>query len=80
MTYPELQERIWMLSKNDASMTIGISMYQEICLILGQVSFDLLYWKKNLPTDICGRGREGEGDWRENSLHPGQIIYGQSTG
>ena len=34
---------------------IGISMGQEICLILGQVSLSLLYWKKkNLQTDICG--------------------------
>ena len=29
-----------------ASMTIGISMDQEICPILGQVSLSLLYWKK----------------------------------
>ena len=29
-----------------------------------------------LLTDICGPG----GDWRENSSHPGQIIYGQSSG
>ena len=27
-------------------------------------------------TDILGPGR----DWRENGLHPGQIIYGQSYG
>ena len=31
---------------------------------------------KNLPTDTFGPG----GDWRENSRHPGQIIYGQSSG
>ena len=31
-------------------MIIGISMDQEICLILGQVSLSLLYWKKN-PLD-----------------------------
>ena len=29
---------------------------EEICLIIGQVSLSLLYWKKNLPTDICGPG------------------------
>ena len=46
----------WMLCKNAASMTIGISMGQEICLILGQVSLSLLYWKKNLQKDICGPG------------------------
>ena len=37
-------------------MIIGISMDQEICLILGQVSHNLLYWKKNLLTDTCGPG------------------------
>ena len=50
---PELHIRIWMSSKRNASMIIGISM---ICLILGQVSLNLLYWKKNLQTDICGPG------------------------
>ena len=57
-------------------MIIGISMGQEICLIIGQVSLNLFYWKKNLQTDICGPGE----DKRENSLHPGQIIYGQNSG
>ena len=57
-------------------MIIGISMALETCLILGQVSHNLLYWKKKLPTDFCGPER----DWRENSLHPGQIIYGQNSG
>ena len=76
LTSPELRIRIWMWSKSDASMIIGISMGQEICLVHGQVSLSLLYWKKNLQTDMCGPG----GDWRENSLHPGQIIYGQSSG
>ena len=38
-------------------MITGISMGQEICLIHGQVSLNLLYWKKNLQTDIRGRGR-----------------------
>ena len=37
-------------------MIIGISMGQEICLIVGQVSLNLLYWKKNLLTGICGPG------------------------
>ena len=37
-------------------MIIGISMGQEICLINGQVSLSLLYWKKHLQTDICGPG------------------------
>ena len=41
-----------MSSKKDASMIIGISMILETCQILGQVSHNLLYWKKNLPTDV----------------------------
>ena len=40
----------------------------------GFTQFTLL--EENLQTDICGPGR----DQRENSLHPGQIIYGQSSG
>ena len=56
--YPELLIRIWMSSKKNASMIIGISMGQEICLILGQVSPSLFYLKKNLQTDICGPGRD----------------------
>ena len=39
-------------------MIIGISMGQEACLIHGQVSLNLLYWKKNLQTDMCGPGGE----------------------
>ena len=37
-------------------MTVGISMDQEISLVLGQVSLSLLYWMRNLQTDICGLG------------------------
>ena len=43
LTSPGLQEEIWMLCKNAASMTIGTSMGQEICLILGQVALSLVY-------------------------------------
>ena len=43
-------------NKRNASMIIGISMGQETCRILGQVSHNLLYWKKNLQTDLCGPG------------------------
>ena len=39
-------------------MIIGTSMALETCLILGQVSHNLLCWKKKLPTDICGPGGE----------------------
>ena len=65
-----------MSSKKSALMIIGTLMALETCLILGQVSHNLLYSTKKLLTDILGPG----GDWRENSLHPGQIIYGQSYG
>ena len=41
-----------MSSKKNASMIIGISMGQETCLIHGQVSLNLLYWKKKLQTDM----------------------------
>ena len=61
---------------NAASMTIGISMDQEICLVLGQVSLSLLYGMRNLQTDLCGPER----DWRNGKWHPGQIIYGQNSG
>ena len=48
----ELLIRIWMSRKRNASMTVGISMDQEICLIIGQVPLNLFYWKKNFLTDI----------------------------
>ena len=35
-------------------------MGQEICLIIGQVSLSLLYWKKKLLTDILGPGEINE--------------------
>ena len=58
LTYPELLIRIWMSSKSDASMIIGISVGQEICLNHGQVSLNFLFWKKNFQTDICGPTRD----------------------
>ena len=56
LTIPELLIRIWMSSRRSASMITGISMGLETCQILGQYSHNLLYWKKNLLTDICGPG------------------------
>ena len=53
-----LHKQTWMLCKIAAPMTLGVSMGQETCLILGQVSHNLLYWKKKLLTDICGPGRD----------------------
>ena len=41
-------------------MIIGISMGLETSQIFGQVSHNFLYWKKNFPTDICGRVRDNE--------------------
>ena len=46
LTYPELPIRIWMSSKRSALMIIGTLLAVETCLILGQVSSNLLYWKK----------------------------------
>ena len=43
LTSPELRRQTWMLCEKAASMIIGISMDQEICQILGQVSLSLLY-------------------------------------
>ena len=40
--FQNLLIRIWMSSKKAAWTTVGISMDQEICLILGQVSLSLL--------------------------------------
>ena len=34
----------------------NISMGLETCQVLGQVSHNLLYWKKKLPTNIYGPG------------------------
>ena len=52
LTYPELLIRIWMSSKRSALMILGISMGEEICVIRGQVSHNLLYSKKKLLTDM----------------------------
>ena len=41
-------------------MITGISMDLETCLILGQVSHNLLYWKKNLLTDNVVQGEIDE--------------------
>ena len=41
-------------------MIIGISMDQEISLILGQVSHNLFQWKNNFQTDFCGPGEIDE--------------------
>ena len=48
------------VKQRNASMIIGISMGHETCRILGQVSHNLLYWKKNLLKDICGPGEINE--------------------
>ena len=41
-------------------MIIGTLMARETCLILGQVSHNLLYSTKKLLTDICGPGEINE--------------------
>ena len=57
-------------------MTIGVSMVQETCLILGQVSHSSLYWMKSLQADVCGQGR----DWRNGKQHLGLVICGHKFG
>ena len=42
-----------MSSKRNASMIFGISMALETCLILGEVSLNLLYCKRNVQKDFC---------------------------
>ena len=37
-------------------MITGTLMALETCQIHGQVSHNLLFWKKNYLTDICGLG------------------------
>ena len=41
-------------------MIIGILMALETCLILGQVSHNLLCWKQNVLTDMCRPGEINE--------------------
>ena len=45
-----------MWSKESASMIFGISMRQEICPIIGQISFNLLYWTKTFKQIFMVRG------------------------
>ena len=56
LTYPELLIRIWMLSKSAASMIIGISMGQETCLFLGQVSHNLTLHDEKAPDGYTWSG------------------------
>ena len=44
-------------------------MGQEICLILGQVSHNLLYSMKKLLTDICGPGESNEKQFTSRPDH-----------
>ena len=58
LTSPELLIRIWMLSKRNASMIVGISMDQEICLILGHLSLSLSLLEEKPPDGyMWSRGR-----------------------
>ena len=56
LMWPELLIRIWMSSRRSALMFVGTLMALETCLILGQVSHNLLYSTKKLLTDICRPG------------------------
>ena len=48
LTSPELHVRFWMSSKSAASMFFGISMGQEICLILGRGFTQFILWEEKL--------------------------------
>ena len=52
-------------------MIIGTLMVLETCLILGQVSHNFLYWKKNLLTDTCG---PGENDKTAVNIHAKSFV------
>ena len=54
-------------------MIIGISMGQETCQILGQVSLNLLYWKKNLYV-------VREEINKKTAYIQARSFYGQSSG
>ena len=70
LTSPELTQ-IWMLSKSVASMIFECRWIKRLVGSLDRFHTIYSIGRKKLLTDICGPG----GDWRENSLHPGQIIY-----
>ena len=58
-------------------MILGISIGQKTCRILGQVSHNLLYWKKKTSRRIYVVR------WKTDKTagnHPGQIIHGQNSG
>ena len=63
-------------ARDAASMIIRISMNQEICVILGQVSLSLFYWHENTSRRIYVVREETDNTASE---HPGQIIYGQNS-
>ena len=52
-------------------MTIGTLMALETCQIVGQVSHNLLYWKKKLLTDLCGPGEMARG--MQSVRHPSKF-------
>ena len=64
--HPELRIRIWRQARETHPRLLE---YRWVTTGLTQPTL----LKKNLQTDMCGPGR----DWRENSWHPSQIIYGQ---
>ena len=54
-------------------MIIGTLMALETCLILGQGSHNLLYWKKKLPTDTCGPGGGGRLTRKQLTSRPDHL-------
>ena len=54
--YPELPTQIWMSTKKNASMIIGMLMGQETCRILFTGFKQITHLDEMLLTDICGPG------------------------
>ena len=66
--YPKLLIRLWMSSKKNASMIVGLLMGRETRLILGQVSLDLLFRKKTFTRKFVGEINEKTVDIKAGSF------------
>ena len=58
LMWPDLRTVIWTSCKRSVMTIIGISIWTETCQTHGKVSQSLHYWKKNIPMDMCGPGRD----------------------
>ena len=55
-TWPEPLIQSWTCCKDNVLTIIGVSMWIEVCQILGKDSQSSLYLKRNLQRDVCGPG------------------------